>query len=70
MIKNREKHLKVYLALSVLIFLIAGGAHTWRLFKNWPLFMGPVEIPTAVSALAIFVTLAMIVMGVYYLVKK
>ncbi|MCI0619474.1 hypothetical protein L0Y40_00345 [Candidatus Wolfebacteria bacterium] len=66
-IQNPEKHRKIYLGLSVLIFTLVGIAHLFRIFYGWVVVIGGITIPFTVSWLALFVTLMMVIMGAWYL---
>lgn len=65
--KGFNKHLGYFLNLSTLIFIFAGIVHVCILIKGIEISIGNMVLPTSVSYLAIFISLCMTIMAVYYM---
>ena len=53
-----------YIALSTLIFMAVAFAHAWRLYRHWPLQLGPIAIPINASWLGLVIAGALSIWGI------
>ncbi len=67
--EEKQKHLRRFIILSVMISALIVLGHGVRLFFGWDFVVGGTTIPEYVSWLAVFIASSMIVMGLYYLKK-
>lgn len=67
---NKDKHQKIYIGLSVVIFALAGLAHLCIALKGWTIQVGFINLPLNISWHALFIAICMVVMGLYYVCKK
>ncbi len=65
--KGFDKHLRYFIMLTMLIFMVSGIGYTAMLYNKVTLSIGINELPVSVIHLGIFVSLAMLLMGNYYL---
>lgn len=65
-IKNREKHLKRYIGLAVLFFVLELLLQGTVIFNGWSIVINEITVPVFVNYEAAFISIAMIFMGVYY----
>ncbi len=68
-IKDKEKHLKRYIGLVVTFFILEFLLQTIVLVNDWDLSMGGFIVPRIVNYEALFISIAMIFMGFYYIKK-
>jgi hypothetical protein len=48
--------MKVYVAVSALIFVLVSLGHLVRLMEDWPVQVGPFNLPVWASAIALLVS--------------
>jgi hypothetical protein len=48
--------MKVYVAVSALIFVLVSLGHLVRLMEDWPVQVGPFSLPVWASAIALLVS--------------
>lgn len=65
--KGFNKHLGYFLKLTTTIFMFVGIAHFCILIKGIPINIGGILFPSIVSYFAIFISVSMIIMAVYYI---
>lgn len=66
-IKNREKHLRRYIGLVVAFFSLELLLQGMVIFAGQNILIGEVVIPVFVNYQAMFISIAMIFMGIYYI---
>ncbi len=66
-LKNFDKHLGYFLNLSTLIFILVEIVHVCILIKGIQINIGNIILPALVLYLAIFISLCMTIMAVYYM---
>ncbi len=53
-----------YIVLSTLIFIGVAFAHAWRLYRHWPMQLGPFAIPIDASWLGLVLAGALGIWGI------
>jgi hypothetical protein len=53
-----------YIVLSTLIFILVALAHALRLYRHWPLQLGPYAIPPNASWLGLVIAALLAVWGI------
>jgi hypothetical protein len=53
-----------FIATATLIFIAVAVAHAWRLYRQWPLQLGPLAIPVDLSWLGLAISAALAAWGV------
>lgn len=53
-----------YIALSTLIFILVAMAHACRLYRQWPLQVGPYAIPVDASWLGLAIAALLAIWGI------
>ncbi len=68
-VKNKEKHLRRYITLTVIFFMLEFLLQSITLINGWNLSIGGFIMPHIVNYEALFISIAMIFMGFYYIKK-
>jgi hypothetical protein len=55
---------KPFIAISTLIFILVALAHACRLYRQWPLQVGPYAIPVNLSWLGLAVAALLAIWGI------
>jgi len=55
---------KPFVATSTLIFILVALAHACRLYRHWPLQVGPYAIPVDASWLGLVIAVALAIWGI------
>jgi hypothetical protein len=55
--------IKAYVAISALIFVLVGLTHIARLVQQWPVSVGPIDVPMSVSWIGLVVAAALAIWG-------
>lgn len=67
--KDLDKHVRRYIALSILFFIGQLAVQAFVLFKGVELRMGEFVFPQVANYETVFISIAMIIMGIYYFKK-
>lgn len=70
MFKNKQKHQRIYIALTVLIFALVACGHILILGSGKTIAIGYITLPSIVNLYAVVIALLMLVMGGYYLLDR
>ena len=54
---------KTYVAISALIFVLVALAHIARLVQQWPVSLGPIDVPMSVSWIGFVVAAVLEIWG-------
>ena len=54
---------KTYVAISALIFVLVALAHIARLVQQWPVSLGPIDVPMSVSWIGFVVAAVLAIWG-------
>jgi len=66
-IKNKEKHVKRFIQLTIVFFGLEFLLLLKLLFSGEGISIGEILVPSSVTHMMMFISVAMIYMGVYYL---
>lgn len=64
--KGFDKHLRIFLLISISLWLLVGILHASVLLNNDSIQLGDIVLPQLTSYFALFGVIWMSVMGVYY----
>ena len=55
---------KPFIAISTLVFALVAAAHAFRLYRQWPLQLGPHSIPANASWLGLVIAALLAIWGI------